>query len=230
MSADAEYASSCTEPNLARLTASRYSNISYDTRAVYPRQRDAIAMDPWVWAVLLLVLGTGLAVLEIFFPSAGILGFLAAIALVAAVVMGFNQGPITGCLVLLGAFVGLPAAVVLGFKYWPKTAMGRRVLLLAPQSEDVLPDDPERQMLKSLVGRTGRAKSKMLLSGVITIDGRTVDAVSESMPIEVGQTVQVVQVRGRGVVVRPVDAEPPAEPAIDPLQRAYDDPFDVPPA
>ncbi len=187
-------------------------------------------MEPWVWAVLLLVLGTGLALLEVFFPSAGILGFLSAVALLSAVVMGFNQGPITGILILLGAFVGLPTTVVLGFKYWPKTAMGRRVLLMAPQSEDVLPDDPERKMLKGLIGRTGRAKSKMLLSGVITIDGRTVDAVSESMPIEVGQAVQVVQVRGREVVVRPVEAEPAAERPIDPLQRAYDEPFDVPPA
>ena len=118
---------------------------------------------------------------------------------------------------------------MLAFKYWPKTAMGRRLLLSAPKSEDVLPDDPEKERLKGLIGRTGRAKSKLLLSGVVTIDGRTVDAVSESMPIEVGQTVQVVQVRGHRVVVRPVaEEEPPAPPPADPLQRTYDDPFDLP--
>ena len=125
---------------------------------------------------------------------------------------------------------GLPTAIVLAFKYLPKTAMGRRLLLMAPKSEDVLPDDPEKERLKSLIGRTGRAKSKMLLSGVITIDGRTVDAVSESMPVEVGQTVRVVQVRGHRVVVRPVDEEPAAAPPADPLQRTYDDPFELPPA
>ena len=187
-------------------------------------------MDLWVWAILLLVLGTGLAGVEIFFPSAGILAFLSAAALMAAIVMGFCQNLLTGILILLGVLVGLPTVIVLGFKYWPKTAMGRRVLLMAPASEDVLPDDSEKKMLKSLIGRVGRAKSKMLLSGVITIDGRTVDAVSESMPIEAGQTVRVVQVRGHGVVVRPVDEEPPAEPPVGPLQRVYDDPFDVPPA
>ena len=187
-------------------------------------------MDPWVWAILLLVLGTGLAVLEIFFPSAGILGFLSAVSVLAAIVMGFFEGPLVGTLILLGAAAGLPAAIVLGFTYWPKTAMGRRVLLMAPKSEDVLPDDQEKQWLKSLVGRTGRAKSKMLLSGVVTIDGRTVDAVSESAPIEVGQPVRVVQVRGHGVVVRPMDDSESAEPPIDPLQRTFDDPFDVPPA
>ena len=187
-------------------------------------------MHFWIWAILLLVLGTGLAVMEIFFPSAGILGFLSAVALLAAVVMGFCQGPVAGILILLGAVIGLPAVIVLGFKYWPKTAMGRRVLLMAPTSEDVLPDHPEKDFLKGLVGRAGRAKSKMLLSGVITIDGRTVDAVSESMPIEVGQAVRVVQVRGHGVVVRPIEEEAAAEPPVDPLKRTFDDPFDLPPA
>jgi len=35
-----------------------------------------------------------------------------------------------------------------------------------------------------------------------------IDAVSESMPVEVGQAVRVVQVRGLRVVVRPIDEEP----------------------
>ena len=186
-------------------------------------------MEPFVWPILLLVLGIGLAVLEVFFPSAGILGFLSASALVGAIAMGFYQSPLVGVLILVGAAFGLPTVIVLAFQYWPKTAMGRRVLLSAPNSEDVLPDDPKKDRLKDLIGRTGRAKSKLLLSGVITIDGRTVDAVSESMPVEVGQTVLVLQVRGQCVVVRPVaDEEPSASPPADPLQRSYDDPFDIP--
>jgi membrane-bound ClpP family serine protease len=187
-------------------------------------------MDPWVWAILLLTLATGLAVLEIFFPSAGILGFLSAVSLLAALVMGFYQGPITGILILIGGVIGLPVVIVMGFKYWPKTAMGRRVMLSAPASEDVLPEDPNKERLKNLIGRVGRAKSKLLLSGVITIDGRTIEAVSESMPIEVGQMVRVVQVRGHGVVVRPAEEKDLAEPPADPLKRTYEDPFDLPPA
>ncbi len=187
-------------------------------------------MSPWLWAILLLVLAAGLAIMEIFFPSAGILGFLSAVAVLAAIVMGFQQGSITGILILLGAVVGLPTVIVLGFKYWPKTAMGRRVLLTAPTSEEVLPDDPQKQLLKTYMGRVGKAKTKMLLSGIITIDGMTVDAVSESMPIEVGQAVRVVHVRGHLVVVRPVEDGELPEPPPDPLTRTYEDPFDIPPA
>ncbi len=184
----------------------------------------------WIWAILLLVLGAGLALLEVFFPSAGILGFLSVTAVLGAIVMGFYQGSVTGITILLVALIGLPAIIVMAFKYWPKTAMGKRVLLMAPTSEDVLPDDPEKERLKSLIGRTGRAKSKMLLSGVITIDGRTIDAVSESMPVEVGQAVRVVQVQGLRVVIRPIDEESAVAPPPDPLQRTYDDPFELPPA
>jgi membrane-bound ClpP family serine protease len=186
-------------------------------------------MEPWVWALLLLMLGIGLAVMEVFFTSAGILAVLSFISLMTAVVMGFNQGPVTGGLIVLGVVAGLPTVIILAFKYWPKTAMGRRVLLVAPKSDDVLPEDPNKDWMKGLIGRTGRAKSKLLLSGVITVDGRTVEAVSESMPVEIGQTVLVIQVRGQRVVVRPVAAdETPQPPPSDPLTQTFDDPFEVP--
>ena len=187
-------------------------------------------MDLWLWSILLLLLGTCLAIMEIFFPSAGILGFLSAVAVLAAVVMGFYENALVGSLILLGAVIGLPTAIVLGFKYWPKTAIGRRVLLMAPESKDVLPDDAEKEFFQNLIGQVGRAKSKMLLSGVIVIDGRTVDAVSESQPIEIGEAVRVVQVRGHKVVVRPIEEQTAVAPPDDPRQRVYDDPFELPPA
>jgi membrane-bound ClpP family serine protease len=186
-------------------------------------------MEPWIWAVLLWLLGMGLAVLEVFLASGSLFALLSVASLIAAVAMGFYQGPVVGTLILVGVFLGVPTVVVLALQFLPKTAMGRRVLLFAPNSKDVLPDDPDKNLLKSLIGRTGRAKSKLLLSGVITVDGRTVDAVSESMPVEVGQMVEVIQVRGRRLVVRPiVEGEASASPPADPLQRVFDDPFDLP--
>jgi len=187
----------------------------------------------WVWAILLLVLGVGLAILEVFIPSAGILCVLAAASVVGAVIMGFRQGPVMGFSILIAAVVGLPAMLVLALKYWPRTAIGRRVLLAAPKSEDVLPDDPNLRALKTLVGRVGRAKSRMLPAGVILIDGRTIDAVSEGMPIDPGQAVRVIEVRANRVVVRQVEEETPSQTAENPLERPIDsvvpDPFEEEP-
>jgi membrane-bound ClpP family serine protease len=192
--------------------------------------------NAWAWAALLLVVGLGLAVLEIFIPSGGILGFLATCAVVAAVVVGFTDKdhPWVGFVVLATAVFGLPAVIILGLRWWPKTPFGRRVLLRIPRGEEVLPDGPRQRTLKELIDRVGYAKSEMLPAGAVTIDGRTIDAISEGMPIEVGQRVRVIEVRGNRVVVRLVDDEAPSQTDPDPLARPIDtlglDPFEDPPA
>lgn len=188
-----------------------------------------MVIDPWVWAFLLLVLGMGLAILEIFIPSGGILGFLSICSILSAIVMGFRQGSAIGVLILLVAIVGLPVVIVLALKVWPKTAMGRRVLLMAPKSDDVLPEDPRADHLKSLIGQVAKIKCKMLPSGAIVVDGRTVEAVSEGMPIEAGELVRVIKIRGNRLVVRRVEDAAPSELAEDPLMRPVRDPFDEEP-
>lgn len=186
-------------------------------------------MAAWIWAVLLLAVGAAIALMEVFFPSAGILGFIAAGTLLAAVIVGFYENALTGWSILITEAIGLPILIVLAFRYWPKTAIGQHVLLAAPKGDEVLPDDPKKDRLKKLIGRTGKAKSKLLLSGVVVIDGQTVDAVSESMPIEVGQPVCVVRLEGHCVVVRPIEESELPAPVTDPLQQNFDDPFNLPP-
>ena len=190
---------------------------------------------PWAWAILLLVVGLAVALLEVFIPSGGILSVLSGASIVAAIVVGFGDPrPWVGFAILATAAVGLPTVVVLALRWWPSTPFGRRVLLRVPRGEDVLPDSPRQRSLKELIDRVGYAKSRMLPSGAVTVDGRTIDAVSEGMPIEPGQRVRVIEVHGNRVVVRPVDDEPPSEADPDPLARPIDtvssDPFEDPPA
>ena len=179
-------------------------------------------MEPWVLPVLLLLVGLGLAVMDIFFPSGGILAFLAVCAIVAAVVKAFVEGTTVGLVVLAITLFGIPAVLIAALKWWPKTAMGRKFLLHVPSSEEVLPEGHPRRMLEGLVGRVGRAKSKMLPSGIITIDRRSYDAVGEGMPIAVGQRVRVIEVRGNRLIVEAAGDEPPSETDVDPLARPVD--------
>jgi membrane-bound ClpP family serine protease len=200
-----------------------------------PTWADTITLwsAPWVLALLLLMAGLAFAAMEVFLPSGGILGFLATCSIVAAVVVGFTDGrPWVGFSILATAVFGVPAVIVLALKWWPSTPLGRRMLLHAPEGEQVLPDSPRRRGLRELVNRVGVAKCKMLPGGVVTIDGRNVDAVSEGIAIDAGQRVRVIQVRGTRVVVRPVDDASSSDP--DPLARPIDtvgsDPFDESPA
>ena len=189
-------------------------------------------MDPWVWPVLLLIAGMGLAVMEVFFPSAGILAFLSFASMVAAVALGFLHGTGIGVTILGVSVIGVPTVIVLALRWWPHTSMGKQVLLEAPKAEDVLPDDPDRRQLKGLVGHVGRAKCKMLPGGIVAIDGRNVEAVSEGIAIELGQQVRVIKVQANRVVVRPMEGEVPSASAENPLERPIDsivnDPFREP--
>jgi membrane-bound ClpP family serine protease len=191
-------------------------------------------MEYWIWAVLLLILGMGLGIMEVFFTSAGLLAFLSAASIIVAIILAFQQGPVAGFIILVLAMIGMPTVIVTAFKYWPKTSFGRRVLLSAPASEDVLPLDQGKEYLKSLIGKAAKAKSKLLPSGVVVVEGRNVEAVSEGMPIEVGQEIRIVQVRGKRVVVRPIELDAPVESAEDPMRRPIDaildDPFQDRPA
>jgi membrane-bound ClpP family serine protease len=165
-------------------------------------------------------------------PSAGILTFFSVAALLGSILLGFRAGPVVGLTMTATVIVGVPTVISLGFRWWPYTRVGKQVLLEAPKAEDVLPDESLRRQLKDLIGRLGRAKCRMLPSGVVTIDGRTLDAMSESSAIEAGQTVRVIKVESNWLVVRAVDEEVPNPESDNPLERPIDsvasDPFGEP--
>jgi membrane-bound serine protease (ClpP class) len=189
-------------------------------------------MDIWIWPIFLLAIGLCLALLEIFFPSAGILAFFSGSAMLGAILLGFKSGPVVGLTVTAAVVIGVPSVIAIGFRWWPHTYIGRQVLLNAPRAEDVLPDESQRRQLKGLVGRLGRAKCRMLPSGVVSVDGQTLDATSEGMVIESGQSVRVIKIEANRLVVRAVEGEIPLATAENPLERPIDsiaaDPFSEP--
>jgi membrane-bound serine protease (ClpP class) len=159
--------------------------------------------------------GLLLVLLEIFIPSGGIIAFLSASSILASIIMAFVQaGPLPGFVFLLIACIGVPITLAVAFRFLPDTPIGKRLLPNIPTTDEVMPDNDLRRFLRQLVGKTGRAKSKMLPSGAVEIEGHTVDAVSEGIPIEPGQWVKVLEVRGSYVVVRPLDES--AKPALAP--------------
>ena len=159
-------------------------------------------MDALFWSIVLLVAAIGLIGLEIFIPSGGVLSVLAVLAVVASIVVAFTGGLHTGLIMLVTTAVVIPLVLAAVIRWWPYTPIGRMVVLHRPESEEeVLPDTEEYRRLKSLVGRRGVAKTKMLPSGAVVIDGETYDAVSEGMAIEPGQPVRVTAIRTHRIIV-----------------------------
>ena len=192
-------------------------------------------MDATTWALLLLLLGLVFLVLEFFVPSGGVLGVLCGLSLLSAIVVGFMAGPWTGLGILLTEGLLVPAALFAAVKWWPHTPIGRLILIPRPQTPDeVLPDTEAYRGLKGLVGKRGTARGTMLPSGLVVIEGKTYDAVSEGMAIEAGQTVLVVAVSTQRLVVRPDNtiraelaetAPAAAAGSSDPLAQEIADPF-----
>lgn len=177
-------------------------------------------MDPILWAALLFLLGLVLVCAEVFIPSGGLLGFMSIASLVAGIVVAFyHRGAEVGLIFLILTALAVPAALSVAFRYWPQTPMGRRLLLQAPRADEVLPDSPQRQRLRQLVGKFGVAKSVMMPSGAVLVDGEVIDALSEGQFIEAGQPIKIIQVQGTRVVVRPADVNESSAASSDVLSQ-----------
>lgn len=190
-------------------------------------------MDALFWSILLLLVGLGLMLLELFVPSAGVIGVLAALAIVGSVVMAFTGGWVSGSIMLAATLILVPAIIAAGIRWWPYTPIGRLLVLQTPDEEsEVLPDTPEYRDLPSLVGRRGVAKTMMLPSGAVLIDGKSYDAVSDGLAIDAGQAVRVKAIRANRIIVdlapRALDEQTRGESSFDDPSAAAADVLDQP--
>ncbi len=160
-------------------------------------------MDELTIALLLLAIGFILIVLELFIPSGGILGIGSVVCIIAGIIFAFYGGIQQGSIVLTFTVLFVPVFLYGMLKLWPHTAIGRRILI-QPRSKGENDDDSDPSLaLKKLIGCIGVAKSPMLPSGMIVIDEQRYDSVSDGISIEVGQKVEVIDVRTNRLIVRP---------------------------
>lgn len=179
--------------------------------------------DPLVLSTLLLLIGCALVAMEVIIPSGGVIGVLATVAFIGSIYIAFDGGetPVRGLAFTAATVVAVPTTLVIGFKFLPKTPLGKAFLGELPTEDEVLPEDPRR----GLIGRVGVARSKMLPSGAVEIDGQMVDAVTQGQAIDPGTYVVVAEVRANRVVVRPAgqDQRPSHQNANDLLSRPIEE-------
>jgi membrane-bound serine protease (ClpP class) len=150
--------------------------------------------------IALFVVGFFLLAAEVFLPGL-ILGTFGFLCLVASVVLVFvYHGPSAG---LLAAFVvgGLSlAGFVLWLNLFPRTFVGRRLMLRTQQ-----PPDPTAGEHRSLVGETGEALTPLRPSGTARLGGKRVDVTAVGEFLEQGAPLVVVAADGLRVAVRRKD-------------------------
>ena len=164
----------------------------------------------------LIALGFLLLLSELFLPTSGTLFVIAVACFAVGVTFTFWYDRTVGAWTLLGVFLALPILGKILLTYWPRTPIGRRMMLTAPTEEDTtLATLQGNQQLEELRGRFGRAVSALRPSGVVDFEGRRVDSITEGMMVEPGQWVRCIAVQAGKVIVRPVD-----KPNLDDLENA----------
>jgi membrane-bound serine protease (ClpP class) len=148
---------------------------------------------------ILLVSGLILIGAEIFLPGA-VLGFLGGLVLLGAVIAGYQAFPGYGTYIAAGIVVLVAVAIWLWIRFFPNSRMGRKLTV----SQDLAHAKAANAELKDLVGKEGEARSELRPGGIVTIDGRRVDVVTEGGMIAKGTRVRVVAVEASRVVVRKV--------------------------
>ena len=151
-------------------------------------------MDPLLIAGILLIVGLLVLVAEAVLPSHGILGVMAGVALFGAIYYCFVAGPWLGITALAIFVVASPFVFMWMMEMWPRTPVGRRLVLTA-----TVPQAPEPQQIK--VGAEGRAVSELRPIGEADFGQMRVEVISEYGIIVAGALVKVVALDADG---RPV--------------------------
>lgn len=154
-----------------------------------------------LWAFLLLGVGLVFVVLEVFFPSFGMLGTIAAAAVVGGGFLAWKAGGGLFTTYVVLAFVLVPVFIGLGLKLLPKTPMGRRLVLRGTTFDPNEARAGSEAHLEGLVGKVGVSKTPLRPAGKVSIDGRTVDVVTRGELVPAGRLVRVFKVEGNRVFV-----------------------------
>jgi membrane-bound serine protease (ClpP class) len=159
-----------------------------------------------LWGSFALIgLGILAIFIEVFVPAAGIIGIAGGGSIIAAVVLAYANHPgLQATLVLATAVVATPAALILGFKVFPKTGMGRQLILRDEQHAETGFTSYDEERYHDLVGAEGESLTALRPSGTARIDNRRLSVVTTGEYIEKNSRVRVISVEGSRIVVRAV--------------------------
>ncbi len=183
-------------------------------------------MDPIVVASILLFVALALVIIDLFIPTAGMFLILAVLAAVGSILFAFRNSVELGLTFMLMVFASVPILMFFFLKVWPHTAIGKRLIGRLPErSEYHWSSATGVQNVKGLIGCTGKTLTEMLPAGLVEIDGRPFESLTEGRTVPAGRTVRVLRVEmGRlvvaeteGLAVSPRDPEAP--PTVAPTEE-----------
>lgn len=154
--------------------------------------------------LILLLVGVGLLVFEMYIPGFGVPGILG----IGTLLLGFillRPAPPQALLLAVILAAVLCAALLVCLVTASKGRLEKSKLAL--KSVAIPPDAAEKDALNALLGRTGAAHTDLRPAGIGEIDGQRVNVVSDGEYIARGATIRVTSVAGNRVVVTEAKGE-----------------------
>lgn len=156
----------------------------------------------WV-AALLLILGAVFILIEAFVPGFGFFGIGGTLSVIAGVIVRICQGlnleqSMALILLVLAIFVvaGLVFVFSARFGVLAHTGLFEKKSTLDKNYNKV------DRSIRKLVGKSGKAITKLDLAGKAKIRGKIYDVISINSYIEIGSNIKVVQIKNNQILVR----------------------------
>ncbi|NQV27740.1 MAG: hypothetical protein HQ518_25610 [Rhodopirellula sp.] len=155
---------------------------------------------------LMVALGTGLLICEIFIPSAGILTIASLVCYLVATFCAWRGWYQAGETLwwwsyVFGMVLLLPSTISGAVYVFPKTSYGKAVLAVPQSLEEVTPFQEEGARLKSLINTRGQSATMFSPGGMVQIGHEKFHAESDGVLIEAGREVVVVGVKSNRLIV-----------------------------
>lgn len=163
--------------------------------------------DLLIWGLVLMAVAGVMLVIEVFVPTAGILGLCAAVTAIIGVVCLWRYNEYYGAGGLLAAVIVGPTIGYYGLKMYRHTPLGRK-MIGASYDEEVeakqRAEDARKQAQMSIVGQEGIAVTDLRPVGMIQVGDQRMDALAEVVFIQRGTRVRVIGVSTGQVKVRQI--------------------------
>ena len=168
--------------------------------------------SPIIWAFIFIGIAIVLLFVELFVPSGGLIALVGGLSVVASLIAFFMHDANTG-LVATGIYIVFgPVLGWIAFKIWTASPLAKRMILGGIVTEDneeatqKMHARQEAQLseLQALIGKRGETVTVLRPIGVVTIDGKRVDAMAESGTIEPNTAVEVINVYDNQIKVREI--------------------------
>jgi len=155
-------------------------------------------------AIFLFVFGIIFLLVEAFMPGFGIFGIGGLAAVIVSIVLAAASTTL-GIYMLLISFFIAGIAGYGAFKYFQRKGTLKRFILSDSATREA--GYSSSKDYSHLLGKAGKASTPMRPSGMVEIEGKRYDAVSEGGYVDAGETIEVLQVEGYRIVVRNLNKE-----------------------